>query len=158
MKKTLLWFLVMLVVGSGRPPTAFADASGQEYLLRVSKDSALTRVCDSYGLRVVRRIGWLSLYVVAGPEGVSPADLIAKVRADRRVRSFEPDLAADTGMTASAHPNLEQTTESLETALALDRTASDFYGALAWNGYSGQPALDLIHVADARAAAELGEG
>ena len=72
--------------------------------------------------------------------------------------TFEPDYIATTGETAAAHPDLKQTTQSLEEALAVDRTAADFYGTLAWNGYAYQPALSVMNLEQARAAGRDGAG
>jgi subtilisin family serine protease len=139
--------------------TAWAQATpATQYLLRVKKGSALDWVCRTHGLKVVRNVGWLSLHVVTGPSGVPPDTLMARVRADRRVWTFEPDFVATSGETASAHPDLKQTAESLEGALAVDRTAIDFYGALAWTGYAQQPAFSILSLEEARATGQDGEG
>lgn len=129
-----------------------------QYLLRVARASALDRVCRTYGLTVVRSIGWLSLYTVSGPSDVPADTLVARVRADRAVWTFEPDYVATTGETASAHRQIEQTTRPLDEALAVDRTLADFYGALAWNGYAHQPALAKLEVESARAEGADGDG
>jgi subtilisin family serine protease len=155
--KRLLAFAVVAWLGVG---TAWAQTTPPppQYLLRLSRDSALHRVCEAYGLTVVRNIGWLSLHVVTGPPGASPDALVTKVRADRYVWAFEPDYVATTGETAAAHPNLEQTTQSLDEALAVDRTLADFYGTPAWNGYARQPAFAVMNLDEARAAGRDGAG
>jgi subtilisin family serine protease len=109
-------------------------------------------------LKVVRSIGWLSLYTVTGPTAVPADTLVARVRADRAVTTFEPDYVASTGETASVHREIEQTTQPLDEALAVDRTLADFYGALAWNGYAHQPALAKLEVEAARANGSDGDG
>jgi subtilisin family serine protease len=109
-------------------------------------------------LTVVRSIRWLSLYTVTGPSEVPADTLVARVRADRAVWTFEPDYVATTGETASARRGLTQTTQSLDEALAVDRTLADFYGALAWNGYAHQPALVKLEVEAARANGWEGDG
>jgi len=129
----------------------------QQYLLRVTKDSSLDRVCTKHGLVVLRPIGMLRLYIVAGPADIAPDALVADVRSDSSVLTFEPDYIADTGMTAAAHPDLHQTTESLDDALAVDRTAINFHGALAWTGYVRQPALRLMNLRAPRRAAHGGK-
>ena len=131
--KRLLAFAILLWLGAGAAWAAQA-APPPQYLLRVTRDSALERVCRTYGLKVVRSVGWLSLYIVTGPGGPASEALVTKVRSDKNVWTFEPDYIATTGETAAAHPDLKQTTQSLEEALAVDRTAADFYGTLAWNG------------------------
>jgi subtilisin family serine protease len=128
------------------------------YLLRVARPWALARVCRTYGLTVVRNIGWLSLYTVTGPSEVPVDALVARVRADGAVRTFEPDYVATTGETASARRQIEQTTRPLDEALAVDRTLADFYGALAWNGYAHQPALAKLEVEAARGEGSDGDG
>jgi subtilisin family serine protease len=137
---------------------AWAGTAPRRYLLRVTRDSALDVVCKTYGLEVVRSIDWLSLSVVTGPAGVSPGILSTKVRANKNVRSFEPDYVTTQGETARAHPDLKQTTQSLEEALTVDRTVRDFYGAPAWNGYVQQPALAILELDEARAAGLEGDG
>ncbi|HET6899869.1 MAG TPA: S8 family serine peptidase [Vicinamibacteria bacterium] len=132
-----------------------ADAA--PYLLRLKRPWALERVCHAYDLKVVRRIGWLSLYVVTGPSETPDATLLARVRADQAVYSFEPDLLATTGETA-ARSGIEQTTQPLEEALAVDRTLVDFHGALAWNGYVNQPALAKLEIGATRTDTSEGEG
>ena len=154
--KKLLVVAVVAWLGVG---TAWAQtAPPPRYLLRVTKDSVLDRVCKAYGLTVVRNIGWLYLYIVTGPVGASPDALVTKVRTDRYVMTFEPDYVATTGETAAAHPNLKQTTDSLDEALVVDRTVADFYGTLAWNGYAHQPAFTVLNLDQARAAGKDGEG
>jgi subtilisin family serine protease len=128
------------------------------YLLRVARASALDRVCQTYGLTVLRNIGWLSLYTVSGPSDVPADTLVARVRRDRAVWTFEPDYVATTGETASVQRPLEQTTQPLDEALAVDRTLADFYGALAWNGYAHQPALAKLEVETARTEGADGDG
>jgi subtilisin family serine protease len=64
---------------------------------------------------------------------------------------------ASTGEMA-AHPDVKQTTQTLDEALAVDRTVTDFYGTPAWAGYARQLAFDLIHVDEARAQGQKGEG
>jgi subtilisin family serine protease len=137
---------------------AWADTGPPRYLLRVTQDSALPAVCKTYGLQVVRNIGWLSLYVVSGPANVLPDRLVTKVRADGNVRSFEPDYVTSAAETAAAHPDLKQTTQSLEEALTVDRAVRDFYGVQAWNGYVQQPALSLLELEPARSAGADGAG
>ena len=112
----------------------------------------------TYGLTVIRSIGRLSLYTVSGPSDVPTDTLVARVRADRAVSTFEPDYVASTGETASVHREIEQTTRPLDEALAVDRTLADFYGALAWNGYAHQPALAKLEVEAARANGSDGDG
>jgi subtilisin family serine protease len=109
-------------------------------------------------LTVVRSIGWLSLYTVSGPSDVPGDALVARVRADKAVSTFEPDYVATTGETASARREIEQTTRPLDEALAVDRTIADFYGAMAWNGYAHQPALAKLEVEAARAEGLDGDG
>jgi subtilisin family serine protease len=154
-QKLLAW----TVVGWIGLASSWAETAPPQYILRVKQDSALGRVCVTHGLEVVRSIGWLSLYVVRGPAAAPAESLLATVRADKDVRTFEPDYVATNGQMAGAHhPDIEQTTDSLEEALAVDRTARDFYGALAWNGYVQQPALAVLEVEEARAAGQDGEG
>jgi len=154
--KKLLVVAVVAWLGAG---TAWAQTPPPpQYLLRVGKASVLDRVCKTYGLKVVRNIGWLSLYIVTGPAGVLPDALVTKVRADRNVWTFEPDYVATTGEAAAAHPDLKQTTQSLDEALVVDRSLVDFYGTLAWNGYAHQPAFSVMNLDEARAAGRDGEG
>src|SRR6185503_11726681 len=114
-----------------------------QYLLRVWPPAAFSRVCRTHGLKEVRNIGWLSLHVVTGPKDASPAKLMAEVRADKFVWTFEADQVAITGESGetAAPRDLVQTTQPLDEALAVDRTLADFYGVPAWNGYAHQPAL-----------------
>jgi subtilisin family serine protease len=134
-----------------------ASAAPQEYLLRVSRWSSIDRVSATHGLKVVRRIGRLGVYVVAGPRQPDP-DLEARIRADRRVRTFERDHLFVSGETAAAHPDLKQTTAVLEQALAVDRTAVDFYGAPAWSGYVHQDAVKVLDLETEHAAGRTGRG
>jgi len=152
--KNLVAFAIVAWLGAG---TAWAQTAPPQYLLRVTKDSVLDRVCKAYGLTVVRNVGWLYLYIVTGPAGVAPDALVTKVRADKYVWTFEPDYVATTGETAAAH-NLTQTTQSLDEALVVDRTLADFYGTLAWNGYAHQPAFTVLNLDQARAAGKDGAG
>jgi subtilisin family serine protease len=135
-----------------------ASAAPQEYLLRVSKSSALDRVLKTHGLRVVRTVSWIGLHIVTGPQGVSADALEAQVRADRNVKSFEREHVFTSGETAAAHPDLKQTTAVLEQALSVDRTAIDFYGAPAWTGYVRQGALDVLDLDATHAAGTKGQG
>jgi subtilisin family serine protease len=154
MKKRLA-FLLLFVVALG----ASAAESAEQYLLRVSQKSALSRVCDAYGLKVLKSIPRLRhLYIVQGPAGVDPDTLVAAVRADTEVSSFEEDQVATYGEIASISPDLQQTTQALDEALVVDRTVTDFYGAPAWTGYVRQPAFDLVGVPAARGAGQLGDG
>jgi subtilisin family serine protease len=132
-------------------------AEAAQYLLRVKRASALEQVCRTHGLKVVRNIGWLSLYTVSGASEASDPTLVARVRADAAVSTFEPDFVATTGETA-ARSGIEQTTQPLDEALAVDRTLVDFHGALAWNGYVNQPALAKLEVGATRADMSEGEG
>jgi subtilisin family serine protease len=149
----LLALALVLGLGAG---SAGAQAPPTQYLLRVNKDSALDRVCQTYGLKVVRSIGWLYLYVVTGPADLPSDTLVTRVKADKSVWTFEPDYVASTGETAGAP--VGQTTQSLEEALAVDRTLVDFYGTPAWTGYARQPALGLLNVDAARDAGHDGSG
>lgn len=153
-KKVLAWTVVAWM---GLAP-AWAETAGPQYLLRVKRDSVLDRVCQTYGLTVVRSIGWLSLYVVRGPATVPRVSLVTEVRADKDVHTFEPDYVASNGETAAARSELKQAAPTLEEALAVDRTVRDFYGAPAWNGYVQQPALAMMNIEDARTAGWDGEG
>jgi subtilisin family serine protease len=138
-----------------------ATATAQErieYLLRVNKPTNLERVCKTYQLTRVRSIGRLRLTVVAGPVGVTPEDLVARVLADRNVRTFELDHIALTGESAAAHPDLTQTTETLDQALAVDRTLVGFYNDLVWSGYANQPAVGVTAVDTAHALKQQGRG
>jgi len=132
-------------------------AEAAQYLLRVNRASALEQVCRTHGLKVVRSIGWLSLYTVTGASEASDPTLVARVRADQAVSTFEPDFVATTGVTA-ARSGIEQTTQPLDEALAVDRTLVDFHGALAWNGYVNQPALAKLEVGATRTDISEGEG
>jgi len=132
-------------------------AEAAQYLLRVKRASALEQVCQTHGLKVVRSIGWLSLYTVTGASEASDPTLVARVRADKAVSTFEPDFVATTGETA-ARSGIQQTTQPLDDALAVDRTLVDFQGALAWNGYVNQPALAKLEVEATRADTSQGEG
>jgi subtilisin family serine protease len=143
-----------LVLAAGGTSQA---AEAAQYLLRVKHASALRHVCQAYGLKVVRNIGWLSLYTVTGASGLSDPTLVARVRADKAVFTFEPDFVATTGETA-ARSGIAQTTQPLDEALSVDRTLVDFQGALAWNGYVNQPALAKLEVAASRADTPAGEG
>jgi subtilisin family serine protease len=157
MRKSFALIVAVWLMGTGR--SFAADLEPPRYLLRLAKESTRDRVYKTHGLTEVKNIGWLyNLHVVTGPAGVDPATLVAKVLGDRNVRTFEPDYVASTGEMAAAHPDLKQTTETLEQALAVDRTAIDFEGALAWTGYVHQPALDKIEVEAAREAGQKGEG
>jgi len=145
-----------VVAGLTLAAAGTSQAADAQYLLRMKRASALERVCQAYDLKVVRRIGWLSLYTVTGPSEAPDAALVTRVRADRAVRSFEPDLLATTGETAGRSA-VEQTTQPLDEALAVDRTFVDFHGALAWNGYVNQAALAKLEVG-AATRAETSEG
>jgi subtilisin family serine protease len=150
---------LMLAAWMGAAGTALAQDEPPRYLLRVTKESALARVLKTYGLTEVRNIGWLlNLHIVNGPANVAPDTLVAKVLMDKNVRTFEPDYVASTGEMAAAHPDITQTTQTLEEALAVDRTVTDFYGTPAWAGYARQLAFDLINVEQARAEGQKGEG
>jgi len=154
--KKLVTLAVVAWLGAA---TAWAQTTpAPRYLLRVTKASALERVCKTYGLRVIRTVGWLSLHIVAGPDGTPRDALVTKVKADRSVWTFEPDYVASNGETAAAHPDLQQTTQSLDEALAVDRSLTDFYGTLAWNGFVHQPAFSLLDLEPARAAGRDGDG
>lgn len=148
---------VAFLVGLSLWLAGTASAAPQEYLLRVSRRSSIDRVCETYGLEVVRRIGRLGLYVVALPREPAP-DLEARVRADHRVRTFERDHVFTSGETAAAHPDLKQTTAVLEQALAVDRTAVDFHGAPAWSGYVHQGAVKVLDLESEHAAGRTGRG
>src|SRR6266536_5560399 len=129
------------------------------YLLRVNKETNLSRVLKAYGLTELKNIAWLlNLHVVTGPSNVAPDTLVAQVIADRYVVTFEPDYVASNGEMASARPDLQQSTDTLNNALSVDRTLTDFYGALAWTGYGHQAAFDLMSVPDAQTAGQLGDG
>jgi subtilisin family serine protease len=147
-------WLAMATLGWGQTQEA------PQYLLRVWPPAAFPRVCRTYGLQEVRNIGWLSLHVVAGPRNVAPDALMARVRADHAVWTFEPDQVAVTGENGetAARRDLVQTTQPLDEALAVDRTVADFYGVPAWNGYAHQPALAKLEVETARAEGRDGEG
>jgi subtilisin family serine protease len=152
-KKLAIVLLFVLAIG-----TAAAESADQ-YLLRVSHKGSLSRVCTSHGLTVAKTLPRLrQLYIVKGPEGVDPAALVAAVRADAEVKSFEPDRVATYGELAAVSPDLQQTTQALDEALVVDRTITDFYGAPAWTGYVRQGAFDLIGVPVSRSAGELGDG
>jgi subtilisin family serine protease len=157
MTKRLPALAALLWLGAG---TAWAEqpAPLPQYLLRASSDAAVEGICRTYGLKVVRSIGWLSLYVVTGPDGGAPGALVTKVRSDKSVSTFEPDHVATFGEIAASHPDLDQTTSSLDEALAVDRTATDFYGTPAWNGYAHQPAFSVLDLEPARAAGSDGAG
>ena len=97
--KTLWAFIAVSCLGAA---PAFAEDPPIQYLLRVTKETALDRVLRTYRLTPVRNIGWLgNLHVVAGPDGVAPATLVSTVLADRNVRTFEPDYVATTGEMAA---------------------------------------------------------
>src|SRR5688572_27080554 len=134
-----------------------ASAAPREYLLRVAPWTSIKRVSATHGLKVVRRVGRLGLYVVAGPPQAAPG-LVACVRADHRVWTFERDHVFTTGETAAAHPDLKQTTAVLEQALAVDRTAVDFHGVPAWSGYVHQDAVKVLDLESEHAAGRTGRG
>ena len=145
------WLVLAAAAGAQSAPPS-------QYLLRLKGAGALDRVRETHRLHVVREIGWLSLYIVTGPSEVPGDALVAAVRADAAVSTFEPDQVATTGETAAARTGIEQTTRSLEEALVVDRTLADFYGVMAWNGYAHQPALAKLEVEGARAEGADGEG
>jgi subtilisin family serine protease len=134
------------------------EAAATEYLLRVNKPSNLDRVLKSHRLVLSRQIGWIALYIVTGPDGVSPDALETEVRGDKYVLSFERDRQAVAGESAAAHPDLKQTSDTLNTALALDRTLVDYYGAQVWDGYVNQAAFAHIGVPEARQSGQTGAG
>lgn len=91
--------------------------------------------------------------------GAADETLASRVRANRSdVRTFEPDYVARTGETAAAHPDLTQTTQSLDEALVVDRAVTDFYGTPAWNGYAHQPAFSVMGLDHAHEAGKDGAG
>jgi subtilisin family serine protease len=155
MKRALTCALV-LWAALGTIPAVQAEPT--EFLLRVNKPSNLDRVLKSHRLTLVRQIGWIYLYIVTGPADVSPDDLEAEVRADKYVFTFERDRQAVAGESAAAHPDLRQTSDTLNNALALDRTLIDFYGGQVWSGYANQAAFSHIGVPTAREAGNNGAG
>jgi len=145
-----------LAIWAGLGAATRIEAAPSEYLLRMNRASNLDRVLKSHRLVLSRQIGWIALYIVTGPDGVSPDALEAEVRADRYVLSFERDRQAIAGESAAVHPDLKQSSDTLNDALALDRTLSDFYGAQVWAGYANQAAFTHIGVPAARQAGQVG--
>ena len=143
-----------LLFGITLVPSASAE---QEYLLRLEREDRLSRVLTDRNLTLVRSIDWIMLHVVTGPPNMAPDALETWVRSHNDVLTFQRDFTATMGEVA-AHPDLRETTQTLEDALVVDRTPMAFYGAQAWKGFALQPALSKIDVPAARSTGNIAEG
>jgi subtilisin family serine protease len=137
---------------------AAASASAQDtarYVLRVSPD-AVSEVCATQQLTLVRQLGHPELYLVSAPGWISPKDLKAAVEADSRVGFIEPEGGAAAPETQTA-PEWAGSHAYVQAALS-DRRLTDFFGAAVWTGYFNQPAIAHVHVPEAQQAQMRGGG
>jgi subtilisin family serine protease len=125
---------------------ALASASGAEagdrFILRARR--SVSDLIKDYRLTPVRNLGRPKVFLVEGPDGVPPEQLLEQVQDDKRVSSFELDVPIEIAETRAA-PTLSQSTAAILEELG-DVTSTDFFGWLAWSGYLSQPSGDVIRL------------
>jgi subtilisin family serine protease len=130
----------------------------------------MQELASRFRLTILKQIPSHNIFLVLGPEGVPAARIIADLENydygkdpgddddddddDVEVESNILVTLADTG---PGVPRLITNTAPVVTALQ-NRTFAPFHGEMAWSGYTQQPALAKIRVADAHRRYGTGSG
>ena len=114
-----------------------------------STRAAIGEVCRLHGLQLVRELGRPDLFLVAGPEGISAADLLPSVANDPRVAGFERDGKARLPRASHGLGSAGYSVKSGPPAAASSQ---------GWTVLADQAAALLIGVDQAHARKDLGRG
>lgn len=147
MARTFLFLVLVFAMGF---PTLAAD----EFILRATPEE-LQQLVTGVGLTPLKQIPDQDVYLVRGPDGVPPEEVI------RRVRAYSDDDDDDDGISIEINqvvPLTEPETDgapltgdTAAVAAALqDTSQTTLQGDTVWSGYAGQPALSLIRVPETR--------
>ena len=119
--------------------------------LHSSSSTDISSVAARYGARVIgalRQSGGDKVYVIGVPDGQSGKGILQRLKSDGAVAWAEQDSKVSLPMVTlkqgAAPPKL-----NMRNLLNLQKSRyNTYFGALAWNGYTAQPAASLIRVDD----------
>src|SRR5436190_7134874 len=127
----------------------------ERHIVRVRSDAAvdISSLAGKYGLRVlgtVRQSEKDQVYIIEAPDGAYGQNAIDRLSKDSSVVTAERDEAVAlplvTMKKGAAPPKL-----NMRTLLNLKKSRQvSFFGTAAWNGYTLQPAANLIRLDDSR--------
>lgn len=146
--RILLWLALTAAL------TTAQAAAGTGFILRAAPANA-DGIASRHGLTVVGPIDDQNrgIFLVQGPAGASPDQVVADVRSDTDVLEFESNGDVLVPERPELLPGaLTQSTANILDALA-NKTLTSYFGAQAWVGYTSQPAASLVRIADAQALA-----
>ena len=120
--------------------------------------AAVDGICSRNSLKLVRPLDSHDhgLFLVKGPDWISPEQLEALVESEPDVEDFELVVAAIAPETPD-ELDLNQSTAAILEALA-NRTLVNYFGDTVWGGYVNQPATRLIRVQETHQDFATGAG
>jgi len=118
-----------------------SSATKDEFILSCAP-TALNGVASRHGMTVLTSVDSRNIFLVRGPAGASPTQLVDEVEADSDVALFEPNR--DVLVPESpAGLKLNQSTASVLDTLGTS-SAITFFGSSVLSSYVNQPAAVLI--------------
>ncbi len=160
---TRLFLLIGLVFTLGRPAVA-AD----QFIVRTTA-AYLRELASRFGLAILRQIPGQDIYLVQGPEGIPPDEVIRRLKNydhggdDDDDDDDDDDVLVELNVvvslpeTSPGGRRLITNTAPVNSALG-DRSFTTFGGDPAWSGYVNQPALALIRTPLSHARYGTGSG
>src|SRR2546426_2515773 len=148
-----LVFVLPLVDNADR----VAAQSGPARFLVYAPASEVAGIAGRHGLTAVTPLDQHGhdVFRVTGRDGITPADLLAEVRADAAVVNFELDAPGN----VSEASGLQLNNATVAVLDALNNTSLvEYYGLNLWNGFVNQPAVYRIRVPESQQGYATGAG
>src|SRR3989441_421196 len=134
-----------------------AAQSGPARFLLYAPASEVAGIAGRHGLTAVPPLDQHdhNVFRVTGRDGITPADLLAEVRADAAVVNFELDAPGN----VSEASGLQLNNATVAVLDALNNTSLvEYYGLNLWNGFVNQPAVYRIRVPESQQGYATGAG
>jgi subtilisin family serine protease len=150
--------LLVLVVVLVAVPRAWA---GDQFILTAPESEAF-KIVERHGLRLLDLVPEREVFLVEGPDGVPPDQVIARILADPELDDEQDNVFVElnvvvslpeAGLTRSLHTSTADAERTL-----LNRRTVTYYGNRVWASHARQRATTRIRLADAHAFYGTGSG
>lgn len=156
-------YIFGLLLSISAMPLCAAD----QFIMRAERSYA-QEIASRFRLLLQRQIQGHNIFLVQGPEGVAPDDLMEAIRNydhgdndddddDDDDVEIERNLVVSLPEISSRFPRLIGGTNQVERALR-DQTSRNYFGDTVWTSYVVQPAISLVRVRQAQTSFASGAG